>query len=94
MDNVDMVIYAKLSSFKHKNVRVKKVIENNSKQCGEDIEKRMKKKSFELYVKTSFPEVYDYYLTNQKHIPYYFCDYLSQSQVLKSIENDIINHMD
>ena len=45
-------------------------------------------------MKTNLPEIYDYYLTNQKHIPCYFCDYISKSQVLKSIENEMINHMD
>ena len=88
----------KLCSFEHKHFRVEndiaKVIENNSKQCDEDIEKTDEEKSFDLYVKTNFSEVYDYYLTNQKHIPCYFCDYISKSQVLKSIESEIINHMD
>ena len=88
----------KLCSFEHKNLGVEnniaKSIEINSVQCDEDIKKTDEEKSFDLNVKTNFPEIYDYYLTNQKHIPCYFCNYISKSQVLKSIENEMINYMD
>ena len=80
--NIITTLYCIVCSFEHKHFRVEnniaKVIENNSKQCDEDIEKTDEEKSFDLYVKTNFPEVYDYYLTNQKHIPCYFCDYISK----------------
>ena len=49
---------------------------------------------FDLNVKTNFPEVFDYYLRNNKHIHCYFCDYISQSQVLKNIEDEITKHME
>ena len=42
---------------------------------------------FELNIETNFPEIFEYYLTNNKHIHCYFCDYISQSQVLKNIED-------
>ena len=49
---------------------------------------------FNLNVKTNFPEVFDYYLRNNKHIHCYFCDYISQSQVLKNIKDEITKHME
>ena len=49
---------------------------------------------FDLNVKTNFPEVFDYYLRNNKHILCYFCDYISQSQVLKNIEDEITKHIE
>ena len=80
-----------LCSFEHRNNLTDK---NNSKDETKTNEERDEERSFDLYVKTNFSEIYDYYLTNQKHIPCYFCDYISQSQVLKIIENEMINHMD
>ena len=38
---------------------------------------------FELNIKTNFSEIFEYYLTNNKHIHCYFCDYISQSQFLR-----------
>ena len=49
---------------------------------------------FDLYVESNFPEVYDSYLTNQNHIHCYFCDYVSKSQALKNIKNEITTHME
>ena len=81
----------RLCSFEHRNNLTDK---NNSKDETKTNEETDEERSFDLYVKTNFSEIYDYYLTNQKHIPCYFCDYISKSQVLKSIENEMINHMD
>ena len=82
----------KLCSFEQRNSLTDK---NNSKDDEtKSSEETYEEKSFDLYVKTNLPEIYDYYLTNQKHIPCYFFDYISKSQVLKSIENEMINHMD
>ena len=52
------------------------------------------KEMFETEVKSNFPEVFDLYLTNQNHIPCYFCDYVSKSQTLKNIKNEITTHME
>ena len=49
---------------------------------------------FNLYVETNFPEIFDYFLTNEKHIPCYFCDYTSKSQVLKTIKDEVTEHME
>ena len=49
---------------------------------------------FELNIETNFPEIFEYYLTNNKHIHCYFCDYISQSQVLKNIEDEITKHLE
>ena len=49
---------------------------------------------FDLNVKSNFPEVFELYLTNQNHIPCYFCDYISKSQALKDIKTEITKHME
>ena len=49
---------------------------------------------FDSKVKTNFPEIFDNYLENKKHIHCYFCDYISHSQVLKNIEDEITKHME
>ena len=49
---------------------------------------------FETEVKSNFPDVFDLYLTNQNHIPFYFCDYISKSQDIKNIKNEITAHME
>ena len=52
------------------------------------------KQIYDLYVETNFPEVFDLYLTNENHVPCYFCDYLSQNKTLKNIKNEIYRHME
>ena len=47
---------------------------------------------FELNIKTNFSEIFEYYLTNNKHIHCY--DYNSQSQVLKNTKDEITKHME
>ena len=49
---------------------------------------------FDSKVKTNFPEIFDNYLENKKHIYCYFCGYISHSQVLKNIEDEITEHME
>ena len=49
---------------------------------------------FDVYVKSNFPEVFDIYLTNQKHMPCYFCDYVSKRKSLKTIKNEITTHIE
>ena len=58
------------------------------------IRKSEVKEMFEMEVKSNFPEVFDSYLTNQNHIPFYFCDYISKSQDIKNIKNEITAHME
>ena len=49
---------------------------------------------FDLYVQSNFSEDFDFYIKKKNHIPCYFCDYLSRSQVLKNIKNEIATHME
>ena len=52
------------------------------------------KQTYDLYVETNFPEIFDCYLKNENHLPCYFCDYSSKSQILKNIKNEMIRHME
>ena len=52
------------------------------------------KQIYDLYVETNFPEVFDLYLTNENHVPCYFCDYFSRNKTLKNIKNEIYRHME
>ena len=49
---------------------------------------------YDLNMKTNFPEVFENYLRNNKHIHCYFCDYISQSQDLKNIEKEMTKHLE
>ena len=51
-------------------------------------------KEFELYVKTNFRKVYDSFLENQKHLPCSFCEYISQSHILKYSADELSDHME
>ena len=53
-----------------------------------------KEKEYELYVKTDFREVFDYFTENQKCVPCYFCDYTPKSNILKHIADELSDHME
>ena len=57
-------------------------------------EKMEMEESFDLYVKTDLPKMFDHYLTSTKHVTCYFCDYKSKSQILKNISEEISNHVE
>ena len=67
-----------LCSFQHKT-------EHLNDQSAELTEKE---KEYELYVKTDFREVFDYFTENQKCVPCYFCDYTPKSNILKHIADE------
>jgi len=50
--------------------------------------------TFDLYVKTNFPKIFDYYLNNNRYVPCYFCKYSSKSQSLKTIEVEMTKHLE
>ena len=77
--------------------------ENNTKKVdnhkedntlNENDELTEKEKDFELYVKTNFRRVFDYTLQHKKHIPCYFCDYVSKTNILKIGADEIYDHME
>ena len=51
-------------------------------------------KSFDLYVETSLPNIFDIYLANNRHVKCYFCDFISKSQILKNISDEVSDHME
>ena len=93
LDNVEMVINAN----EHKDIRNENnkanVTENVSNQNDEDIEKTDEEKSFDLYVKVNFLDILEKYLENQKSIHCYYCDFSSESKILRNIEDEIYLHL-
>ena len=51
-------------------------------------------KEYELYVKTDFREVFDYFIENQKCVPCYFCDFTPKSKILKNLADELSDHME
>ena len=52
------------------------------------------KQTFDLNVKTNFPEIFQLYVAIQNRIPCYFCDFISKKQTLKNIKNEITRHIE
>ena len=72
-----------LCSFQHNNEN-----SHHNQQLSEE------EKEFDLYVKTKFRKVFDYFYEKQKHVPCYFCDYNTESHILKYAADEISDHMD
>ena len=62
--------------------------------CNDKNQKIIEDKEFDLYVETSFPRLFNYYMDNEKYVPCYFCDYCPKSQNLKVIEDDLTKHIE
>ena len=57
-------------------------------------EKNAAEIEFDLYVETNLPELFDLYLTNNRHVKCYFCDFESKSQILKNISDEVNDHVE
>ena len=57
-------------------------------------EKNAAEIEFDLYVETNLPELFDLYLTNNRHVKCYFCDFESKSQILKNISDEVSDHVE
>ena len=49
--------------------------------------------SFQLYVKTTFPTVFNKFTTD-KSIQCYYCDFLPRSKTLRDLEEEMITHVE
>ena len=50
-------------------------------------------KSFDLYVKVNFPDIYFKYSENKKTIDCYYCSFSTSSKILRNIEDEVYKHL-
>ena len=62
-------------------------------QSEEDIEMTDEEKSFDLYVRVNFPDIFENYIENQKSISCYYCSFSTKSKILRNIEDEVYRHL-